>query len=106
MIARIWHGWTTSQNADKYETLLKKEILVGMQNRHIRGFKDIQLLRREVNNEVEFMTTLTFEAFDAVLDFFIFFWGGETWNKIANKHVNHSAEKSGFLIIRSIGEKR
>lgn len=40
-----------------------------MQNRHIRGFKDIQLLRREVNNEFEFMTTLTFEAFDAVLDF-------------------------------------
>lgn len=69
MIARVWHGWKTSQNADKYETLLEEEILVGMQNRHIRGFKGIQLLHPKVNNEFEFMTTLTFEAFDAVLDF-------------------------------------
>jgi len=52
MISRIWHGWTTPQNADKYEALLKEEIFVGIQNRHIRGFIDIQLLRREVNDEV------------------------------------------------------
>jgi heme-degrading monooxygenase HmoA len=69
MIARIWHGWTTPQNADKYETLLKEEIFVGIQNRHIRGFKGIQLLRREVKNEVEFITIMTFEALEAVLDF-------------------------------------
>jgi hypothetical protein len=24
MISRIWHGWTTPGNADKYEALLKK----------------------------------------------------------------------------------
>ena len=69
MIARIWHGWTTPQNADKYETLLKEEIFVGIQNRHIRGFKDIQLLRRDVNDEVEFITIMTFESLDAVREF-------------------------------------
>jgi len=48
MISRIWHGWTTSDNADKYETLLKEEIFVGIANMRIRGFKGIQLLRRDL----------------------------------------------------------
>jgi heme-degrading monooxygenase HmoA len=69
MIARIWHGWTTPQKADKYEALLKEEIFVGIQNRHIRGFKGIQLLRREINDEVEFITFMTFESLDAVREF-------------------------------------
>jgi heme-degrading monooxygenase HmoA len=69
MIARIWHGWTTPQNADKYEALLKEEIFVGIQNRLIRGFKGIQLLRREVNDAVEFITIMKFESLDAVREF-------------------------------------
>lgn len=69
MIARIWHGWTTPQNADKYEALLKEEIFVGIQDRRIRGFKSIQLLRREVNGEVEFITIMMFESLDAVREF-------------------------------------
>jgi hypothetical protein len=28
MISRIWHGWTTSQNADKYKALLKEEVFI------------------------------------------------------------------------------
>ena len=49
MISRIWHGWTNPQNADNYEALLKEEIFVGIHERHIRGFKGIQLLRRAIN---------------------------------------------------------
>ena len=69
MIARIWHGWTTPQNANKYEALLKEEIFVGIKNRHIRGFKDIQLLRRQLKDEVEFITIMQFESLDAVREF-------------------------------------
>jgi heme-degrading monooxygenase HmoA len=69
MISRIWHGWTIPGNADKYEALLKKEILVGIQNRHIRGFKSIQLLRRAVGQEVEFVTIMLFGSLDAVREF-------------------------------------
>lgn len=69
MISRIWHGWTTPQNADNYETLLKEEIFIWIQNRRIDGFKNIQLLRREVGNEVEFITIMTFDSIDAVRDF-------------------------------------
>ena len=69
MISRIWHGWTTPGNANKYEMLLKEEIFVGIQNRHIRGFKSIQLLRRNVGNEVEFVTIMLFDSLDAVREF-------------------------------------
>ncbi len=69
MIVRIWHGWTTPGNADKYEALLKEEIFVGIQNRHIHGFKSIQLLRREVGEAVEFVTIMLFDSLDAVREF-------------------------------------
>jgi heme-degrading monooxygenase HmoA len=69
MISRIWHGWTTAGNADKYEALLKEEIFVGIQNRNIRGFKGIQLLRRELGQEIEFVTIMTFDSLDAVREF-------------------------------------
>jgi antibiotic biosynthesis monooxygenase (ABM) superfamily enzyme len=69
MISRIWHGWTTPGNADAYEALLKEEIFVGIQNRHIRGFKGIQLLRRQAGDEVEFVTIMTFDSLDAVREF-------------------------------------
>jgi heme-degrading monooxygenase HmoA len=69
MIARIWHGWTTPGNANKYESLLKEEIFVGIQNRRIPGFKSIQLLRREIGEEVEFVTIMLFDSLDAVREF-------------------------------------
>jgi heme-degrading monooxygenase HmoA len=69
MIARIWHGWTAPDDADKYEALLKDEILVGIQNRRIRGFKNMQLLRREAGGEVEFVTIMLFDSMDAVRRF-------------------------------------
>ena len=69
MIIRIWHGWTTFANADVYEALLKEEIFVGIQNRKIAGFKNIQLLRREIENEIEFITMMTFDSIDSVREF-------------------------------------
>lgn len=69
MISRIWHGWTTPDNADKYENLLKEEIFIGIHNRNINGFKNIQLLRRKVSDEVEFVTIMLFDSLDAVREF-------------------------------------
>ena len=69
MISRIWHGWTTPENADTYENLLKEEIFVGIHNRDIKGFKNIQLLRRDVGEEVEFVTIMLFDSLDAVRKF-------------------------------------
>jgi heme-degrading monooxygenase HmoA len=69
MISRIWHGWTTPGNADTYEALLKEEVFVGIQSRQIRGFKGIQLLRRQEGEEVEFVTIMWFDSLDAVREF-------------------------------------
>jgi heme-degrading monooxygenase HmoA len=66
MIARIWHGYTTRENADAYESLLKEEIFVGIHDRHIPGFKEIQLFRRNIEEEVEFITVMWFDSLEAV----------------------------------------
>jgi heme-degrading monooxygenase HmoA len=49
--------------------MLEEEIFVGIHNRHIRGFIGIQLLRREVGEEVEFVTIMVFDSLDAVREF-------------------------------------
>lgn len=66
MISRIWHGYTTPGNADAYEMLLKEEIFTGIAGRKIPGFLDIQLLRRQLGEEVEFVTIMEFETLEAV----------------------------------------
>jgi hypothetical protein len=66
MISRIWHGYTLPSNADAYEALLKSEIFTGIQDRHMVGYKGIQLFRRSLDAEVEFITVMWFESLDAV----------------------------------------
>ncbi len=69
MISRIWHGWTIPENADAYEELLKSEIFVGIGERRIPGYRGIQLFRRTLDGEVEFVTVMWFDSLDAVRAF-------------------------------------
>jgi antibiotic biosynthesis monooxygenase (ABM) superfamily enzyme len=69
MISRIWHGWTTPENAEPYEALLKEEIFAGIQDRRIPGYRGIQLLRRTAGDEVEFVTIMRFDDLEAVRRF-------------------------------------
>ncbi len=78
MISRIWHGWTTLDNADTYEALLKEEIFVGIKGRQIPGFREIQLFRCDPGalecgqgrqDEVEFITVMWFDTLEAVRQF-------------------------------------
>ena len=69
MICRIWHGWTTLENADRYETLLKSEIFPGILARRITGFRRIDLLRRALEREIEFITVMWFDSWEAVKEF-------------------------------------
>lgn len=69
MIARIWYGWTTPENADAYEELLRNEVLPGIAGRAIEGYRGPHLLRREVGDEVEFVTILRFDALSSVRAF-------------------------------------
>lgn len=69
MISRIWHGYTTRENADTYENLLQSEIFVGIKGKNIQGYKGIQLLRRELPNETEFITIMWFDSIKSVIEF-------------------------------------
>jgi heme-degrading monooxygenase HmoA len=67
MIGRLWHGWTTPENADAYEQLLRREVLPGIQR--IDGYRGAELLRRDAGEEVEFVTLTLFDSLDAVRAF-------------------------------------
>ena len=69
MIARVWHGWTTGENADAYETLLKTEIFPGILANGVDGFQKIELFRRDLGAEIEFMTVMWFRDLEAVKAF-------------------------------------
>ena len=67
MIGRVWHGWTTPENADAYDALLRSEVLPGIDR--IDGFRGAHMLRRDAGDEVEFMTLTVFDSLKAVRDF-------------------------------------
>jgi heme-degrading monooxygenase HmoA len=69
MISRIWHGYSTFENADTYEKLLTEEIFIGIKDRNINGYRGIQLLRRQLENETEFITIMWFDSLNAVAEF-------------------------------------
>ena len=69
MIARIWHGYTTFENADKYEHLLREEIFEGIKSREIKGFKSIQLFKRNLADKTEFITLMMFDSIESVKAF-------------------------------------
>ncbi len=70
MVGRIWHGWTSPENADAYESLLREEIFPGIAAKGVPGYRGIQLLRRPIeDDEVEFITIMWFDSFDAVKQF-------------------------------------
>ena len=69
MIVRVWHGWTRPENADAYEQLLRTEVFPGISAKGVAGYRGIDLLRRPVGHEVEFVTVMTFDSWQAVKDF-------------------------------------
>ena len=64
MIARVWHGYTKPEHADAYEAMLKPELLPGVSK--VKGYKGSYLLRRNLGNEVEFITIMLGDSIDAI----------------------------------------
>jgi hypothetical protein len=69
MICRLWRGWTTAANADEYERIVRGEVIPGIEARRIAGFRHIDLMRRELGDEVEFQTLMWFDSIDAIKAF-------------------------------------
>ena len=68
-IRRVWHGWTTPQNAPLYRQLLEQEIRPGLEARAVPGYQGLELLTRELGDEVEFMTIMSFDSLRHVIEF-------------------------------------
>jgi heme-degrading monooxygenase HmoA len=62
MIARVWHGVTTPEHADAYESHLKPELLPGLSQK--TGFRGSYLMRRVIGDEVEFITMILWDSLD------------------------------------------
>ena len=67
MIARVWRGWTSLENADSYERLLREQVLPGLQR--IDGYRGGYILRQAGNDEVEFVVMNLFDSLEAVRAF-------------------------------------
>lgn len=68
-ICRLWRGWTTPANADVYERIVRGEVIPGIEERRIPGFRHIDLMRRDLGHEVEFQTLMWFDSLDSIVDF-------------------------------------
>ena len=102
MIVRLWHGWTTPENADIYENLLKTEIFSGIAAKGVDGYRGIRLLRRVRDKEVEFITMMEFDSWEAVKQF-----AGEDCERAyvppkAREVLAHFDERSQHYEIREI----
>ena len=73
MIARTWRGWTTQANADAYENFLNRKIIPEL--RATEGHCGVELLRRDLSDEVEFLVINYFDSIEAVKRF-----AGENYN--------------------------
>jgi len=69
MICRQWRGWTTPENAEAYERIVRGEVIPGIEARAIPGFRHIDLLRRETGDEIEFVTLMWFDSIEAIKAF-------------------------------------
>ncbi|MFQ6550298.1 hypothetical protein AADZ90_020315 [Aestuariibius sp. 2305UL40-4] len=85
MIRRIWHGYATHENADRYQGVVTGEVIPGILAMKVPGFQSIELLRRAREEDVEFITIMRFRDLDAVKGFV-----GEDYER---SHVPTRAQK-------------
>ena len=70
MVGRFWNGWTTPENAEAYERLLREEIFPGIAAKGVAGYRGIRLFRRPLESgEIEFLTVMLFDSWEAVKEF-------------------------------------
>jgi antibiotic biosynthesis monooxygenase (ABM) superfamily enzyme len=67
VIARLWRGWTSPENADAYEEFLRTKMFPSIHE--VPGFLGADLLRRSAGEEIAFVTITRFESLEAVRAF-------------------------------------
>lgn len=68
-VCRQWRGWTTVEQADAYESVVRGAVIPGIEARRVPGFRHIDLMRRDLRSEVEFQTLMWFDDLAAIRAF-------------------------------------
>lgn len=92
MIARIWHGFTSISDADEYESMLRKDVLPGIGR--VTGYYGAQLMRKNMETEVEFITITFFDGLEAIKAFAGDDFTKAVIHKEAGKLLTHYDERS------------
>jgi antibiotic biosynthesis monooxygenase (ABM) superfamily enzyme len=66
MMCRVWRGWTARENAASYRSVLLKAVIPAIEARCIPGFQQIDVLRMDRADDVEFTTLMWFDSIDCV----------------------------------------
>jgi antibiotic biosynthesis monooxygenase (ABM) superfamily enzyme len=69
MICRLWRGWTTIENAAAYQRIVHNDVIPAIEGRKIPGFRHIDLMKRDLGDEVEFQTLMWFDSLEAIISF-------------------------------------
>ena len=67
MIARIWRGWATPQDAEAYAAHFKGAVLPHLAE--IAGYRGAHLLRRAEGDEVGYVAITFFDSLEAIQAF-------------------------------------
>lgn len=68
MIARVWRGWTEPADADEYEAFVTEQVFPDAK-RDIPELESFEVLRRDADEEVEFVTIARFASWGGVAAF-------------------------------------
>lgn len=68
-IKRVWHGWTTKKNAESYQNILQNEVIPGIEAKKIEGLRKFEIFKIDLDQEVEFLTIITFDSLQDVISF-------------------------------------
>ena len=69
MVARIWRGYTSFENADAYENFLKTEFMPSVEAKKIPGYKRFELMRKNGREEISFITIMWFDSIEHIKNF-------------------------------------
>jgi hypothetical protein len=69
MICRLWRGWAAPENADEYERIVRSHVIPDIEARNIPGFSHVDLMKRDLDGEIEFQTLMWFDSLDAIKAF-------------------------------------
>jgi heme-degrading monooxygenase HmoA len=67
VIGRLWHGWTTADDAPRYEEHLRRETFPSL--RAIEGYADGYVLRRDSGDRVDFAVLTLWDSLESIRAF-------------------------------------